>query len=53
MADTLLQEGLDEDKTIAIGLKLAKEHFAQFQEDDVIAKLSDAHNGPIGTNNSI
>ncbi|KKX52177.1 MULTISPECIES: hypothetical protein [Sphingobacterium] len=53
MADTLLQEGLPEDTAIAIGLKLAKEHFAKLEEDDAISKLADAHNGPIDTKNSL
>ena len=47
MADTLLQEGVPEDTAIAIGLKLAKEHFAKIQEDDGIAKLGTMDHMPI------
>lgn len=43
IANALLQEGTPEGTAIAIGLKLAREHFAKKEEENNIAKLKDDH----------
>ncbi|QQD12609.1 hypothetical protein [Sphingobacterium sp. UDSM-2020] len=43
IANALLKEGASEGTAIAIGLKLAREHFAKKEADNNIAKLMDDH----------
>lgn len=43
IANTLLKEGTSESIAVAIGLKLAKEHFAQEKEEANILKLKGDH----------